>query len=110
MILAGADIGLLGKKPLSVALSTTSAEYIALSQCAQEIVWVRRLLHEIGDGTVSPTKIFEDNQGPIKLARNPGSSKRTRHIDIRFHFTREAIEEGVVNLEYCHTTEMMQTC
>ena len=80
----------------SVALSTTGAEHIALSQCAQEIVWVRRLLREIGNGIVSPTRVFEDSQGAIKLARNPGSSKRTRHINICFHFTKEAIEEGVI--------------
>ena len=106
MLLAGAAISWLSKKQPSVALSTTGAEYIALSQCAQEIVWVRRLLHEIGKSSEFPTKVFEDNQGAIKLAGNPGSSKRTRHIDIRFHFTREAIEEGVIELVYCNTTEM----
>ena len=52
------------------------------------------------------TRFSRDNQGAIKLAQNPGSSRRTRHIDIRFHFTREAIEEGVVELVYCNTAEM----
>jgi len=106
VILAGAAISWLSKKQQSVALSTTGAEYIALSQCAQEIVWIRRLLQEIGDGVMPPTKVFEDNQGAIQLARNPGSSRRTRHIDIRFHFTREAMEEGVIDIVYCHTKDM----
>ena len=55
---------------------------------------------------MSPIKAFEDNQGAIKLAWNPGSSRRTRHIDSRFHFTREAAEERVINLKYCNTKEM----
>ena len=49
VLLAGLAISWLSKKQPSVALSTTGAEYIALSQCAQEIIWVRRLLHEIGN-------------------------------------------------------------
>lgn len=106
VILAGAAISWLSKKQQSVALSTTGAEYVALSQCAQEIVWLRRLLCEIGDSVMPSTTVFEDNQGAIKLAHNPGSSRRTRHIDIRFHFTREAIEEGVIDLVYCHTLDM----
>ena len=55
---------------------------------------------------MSPTKVFEDNQGAIKLARNPGSSKRTRHIDIRYHFIREIIDQGVIEVVYCYTKEM----
>ena len=106
VFLAEAAISLLSKKQPTIALSTTGAEYIALSPCTQEVVWIRRLLRETGDSIVSPTRIFEDNQGAIKLARNPGCSKRTRHIDIRFHFTKEAVAEGIIKLVYCHTMEM----
>ena len=53
------------------------------------------------------TMIYEDNQGCIALARNPVFHSRTKHIDIKFHFLREKIEEGVMKLEYKPTNEMI---
>ncbi|GMF43613.1 unnamed protein product [Phytophthora lilii] len=48
-------------------------------------------------------KIYEDNQGSIALAKNPEFHKRTKHIDIRYHFVREKVEDGQVVLQYCST-------
>ena len=53
------------------------------------------------------TMIYEDNQGCIALARNPVFHSRTKHIDIKFQFLREKIEEGVMKLEYKPTNEMV---
>ncbi|CEG41664.1 copia partial [Plasmopara halstedii] len=53
-----------------------------------------------------PVKIFEDNQGSIALAKNPEFHKRTKHIDIRYPFVREKVEEGRVILQYCSTKDM----
>ena len=53
------------------------------------------------------TMIYEDNQGCIALARNPVFHSRTKHIDIKFHFLREKIKEGVMKLEYKPTNEMI---
>uniref|UniRef100_A0AAV1V977 Copia protein n=1 Tax=Peronospora matthiolae TaxID=2874970 RepID=A0AAV1V977_9STRA len=50
--------------------------------------------------------IFEDNQGSIALAKNPEFHKRTKHIDIRYHFVREKVAEGTLVLEYCSTKDM----
>ena len=51
-------------------------------------------------------KIYEDNQGSIALAKNPEFHKRTKHIDIRYHFVREKVEDGQVLLQYCATKDM----
>ena len=50
---------------------------------------------------------MEDNQGAIALAQNPIAHARTKHIDIRHHFVREAIQDGIISLQYCHTKEMV---
>nr|CCA21918.1 PREDICTED: copia proteinlike putative [Albugo laibachii Nc14] len=53
------------------------------------------------------TTIYEDNQGCIALAKNPVFHSRTKHIDIKFHFLREKVEDGVIVLEYKPTDEMI---
>ena len=53
------------------------------------------------------TKIFEDNQGAIALAKNPTHHSRTKHIDIKYHYVREAVSTKEINLEYCPTQDMI---
>ena len=50
---------------------------------------------------------MEDNQGTIAMAKNPVSHVRTKDIDIRYHYVREAVQDGVINLHYCPTEEMI---
>ncbi|KAG3230124.1 hypothetical protein PI124_g24777 [Phytophthora idaei] len=52
-------------------------------------------------------KIYEDNQGSIALAKNPEFHKRTKHIDIRYHFVREKVEDSQVVLQYVSTIDML---
>ncbi len=52
------------------------------------------------------TVVMEDNQGTIVIAKNPVGHARTKHIDIRYHYVREVIQEGVITLEYCPTETM----
>ncbi len=87
-LLGGGAVSWLSKKQSTVALSTAEAEYVALSQAAQECVWLRRLLSDLGMD-VSPVMILEDNQGAIAIAKNPVDHSRTKHIDIRYHYIRE---------------------
>ena len=54
----------------------------------------------------TPTIIREDNQGTIAVARNPISHARTKHIDIKFHYVREALYDRVIELVYCPTEQM----
>ena len=93
------------KRQPTVALSSTEAEYMALTQAAKEALWLQGLLSEFGIKKTRPTTILEDNQGCIALAKNPTSHARTKHIDIRHHFIRETLEAGQIKLDYCPTVE-----
>uniref|UniRef100_H3H925 Integrase catalytic domain-containing protein n=1 Tax=Phytophthora ramorum TaxID=164328 RepID=H3H925_PHYRM len=83
----GGCISWRSKKQRTVALSSTEAEYMALSEATQEAVWLKVFLCELGEmASDEAVKIYEDNQGSIALAKNPQFHKRTKHIDIRYHF------------------------
>lgn len=84
----------------SVSLSTTEAEYVAASSAVKEMMWIRQLLDDIGSSSLNPTELKLDNQGAIKLIKNPEYHKRTKHIDVKYHFIREKYDEGVVKPMY----------
>ncbi|UYV73960.1 hypothetical protein LAZ67_11001597 [Cordylochernes scorpioides] len=77
-----------------IALSTTESEYIAACSAAKELIWIRRLLQGIGCDITKETELYIDNQAAIKLVENPVFHKRTKHIDVRYHFIRSKHEEA----------------
>ena len=105
--LSGAAISWRSKKQACVALSTAEAEYIALASAAQEAVWVRQLLTDLRSNPEEATRIYEDNQSAICLAKNPQFHGRAKHIGIKYHFIREQVENGNVELSYYRTEEMV---
>ena len=105
--IGNATVSWSSKKQAVVALSSTEAEYISLCRATQESVWLRNLLRDVGFKQLEPTCIREDNQGAMCLARNPKDHPRTKHIDIKYHYTREKIEQKVIRLEYVPTSEML---
>ena len=84
-------------------LSSTEAEYMAMTRAAQEAIWLRQLLEQLGFKQDSPTKLQGDNQGAIALAKNPGDHPRSKHIQLRYHFIRFSISEGLIELDYVPT-------
>jgi hypothetical protein len=90
-----------------VACSSTEAEYIALSETMREVIWIRQMLTELGFNQKSATTVFEDNQGCISISKNRRTDKRTKHIDLRFHFCRDQVEQGTISVEYCPTEAMI---
>ena len=106
-LLGGNIISWASKKQPVVALSTTEAEYIALCLATQEAIWLRRLCASVGQAQTKPTKILEDNQGTISMSRNPRDNSRTKHIDIKYHFVREAVEKNETDIVHCRTQEMV---
>ena len=90
-----------------VTLSTVEAEYVSLSSTAQDMVWLRTLLRDLGFPQTLPSTIFEDNQGAIALAEGVKFSRKSKHIDVRFHFIRQQIEVGNIQLKYCPSQEML---
>lgn len=87
-----------------VALSSTEAEYISLSDCVKQVLWHRKLINEL-ENKQFQVKIYMDNESSIKLSKNDAYSARTKHIDVRFHHTRHQIEMQAISIEYRNTAE-----
>ena len=93
------------QKQSCVALSTTESEYISASQTIKEIIWLNKLTTELFKGKLETPTLFVDNQSAIKLIKNPEYHKRTKHIDIRYHFVREKFFEKLFNVQYIATQD-----
>ena len=99
LTLGGCPVIWVSKLQTEVALSTTEAEYIALSQSMRELIPLRRMLQEIGQNiTVTQdntallhSTVFEDNNGALALATAPKMSPRTKHIAVKYHHFRSNI-------------------
>jgi hypothetical protein len=91
------------RKQKSVALSTMEAEYMALSDAIKEVIWIRALAKSMGFKLNEPTKIFEDNNACIELAKDPKHRERAKQIDIRYHFIRNHIAKGEIVIVKCET-------
>ena len=85
--MSGGAISWLSQKQATVALSTAEAEYIALGSATQEAIWLNQLLTDLKIDTKGSIEILEDNQSAIAMAKNSIGHKRTKHIDIKHHFS-----------------------
>ena len=90
----------------TISLSTTEAEYIALTHAAKEAIWLRNLISELFGPITTPITILADNQSAIALAKDDRFHPWTKHINIRYHFICYIIKEGKIHLMYCPTEEM----
>ncbi|GJZ86360.1 retrovirus-related pol polyprotein from transposon TNT 1-94 [Tanacetum coccineum] len=90
------------KKQKSTAISTTEAEYIALSGCCAQILWMRSQLRDYGFA-FNKIPMYCDNQSAIALCCNSVQHSRSKHIDIRHHFIKEQVEKKVVELYFVET-------
>eukprot|EP00253_Pinus_taeda_P016269 PITA_16269 len=95
------------KKQSIVALSTVEAEYVTATAGACQAVWMRRMLRSLGQEQAKAIVIFCDNSSAIALSKNSVFHKRTKHIDTRFHYIRELVNNGEIVLEHCRTQEQV---
>ena len=87
-ILNGAAISWKSKRQTSVALSTAEAEYVSASSMVQEVIYLRKLLANLGFPQTGPTVVFADNETCIAWSEGSiGGSERAKHLDLRFHFS-----------------------
>ena len=93
------------KKQQTVALSTCEAEYIAAAACACQAMWLGYILSELNLEKDDPVNIYVDNKSAISLAKNPVSHNHSKHINIKYHFIREQVNEKIVKLVHCRTYE-----
>eukprot|EP00253_Pinus_taeda_P014939 PITA_14939 len=95
------------KKQLVVSLSTAEEEYVAATAAAYEAVWLRRVLINLCHEQENGTTIYCDNSSAISLSRNSVFHKKTKHIDTKFHFIRELVNNGEIVLQHCRTEDQL---
>ena len=86
-------------------LSSTEAEYVALSEAAKEVKFVYQVLSDMGAKIELPIVIRVDNVGAIFMSGNTAISDRTKHVDIRYNYVREYIEDGFVKIIFVKTKD-----
>jgi hypothetical protein len=106
-IIHGGAVSWSAKRQQIVSLSTTESEYVAAAHAAKEAKWLRSLIQQLFNVEMAPTTLFSDNQSAIALAKDHQYHARTKHIDIRYHFIRWIIDQGVLRLVYCPTDDMI---
>ena len=102
--LAGGAVSWLSKLQTVIALSTTEAEYMAATQACKEAIWIQRLIEELGHKQ-QKISVYCDSQSALHIARNPAFHSRTKHIGVQYHFVREVVEEGSVDMQKIHTKD-----
>jgi transposase InsO family protein len=105
-LIDGATVSWASRKQELVTLSTAEAEYVAATHAAKECIWLRRLIEPLFGPSLTPTILHCDNQAAVHLATDDNYHARTKHIDIRFHFIRQTISDGHVDIKFCPTQDM----
>jgi hypothetical protein len=107
----GAPLTWFSRKQSLVATSTMESEFYAAMEATREIVWVRRLISELGIGLdvskyiQSPTKLHIDNASAIAFIENDINHNRTKHIDTDFHYCRSKVKDGTITIHHIKGTE-----
>lgn len=94
----GGAIAWKSRRQSTTALSTAEAEYMGLSDAARQTVWLRSLLTELNLCPKGPTTLLCDNEAAISLSKDAVQHERSKHIDMRHHFTREKHEDGTLRV------------
>lgn len=106
-LLSGAAICWSLRKQEIVTPSSTEAEYVAATSCVCHCLWLKGILNELGVINYRCIDIMCDNSSTIKLSKNPVMHRRTKHIDVRYHFLRNLSSEGIVKLVFCGTNDQV---
>lgn len=104
--LGDAVISYASRKQTNVTLSSTEAEFVALAEASQELLWIIQLMKEFEIDLISPT-IYEDNQSCLKILEDEKICPRSKHIDVKYYFIRDLWKSKAVLYEYCPTDSML---
>ena len=102
--IGGTIVSWISKLQKFVALSTTEAEYVTATKASKEMIWLQRFMEELGKKKEN-SKLYYDNESGIHLAKNSRFHSKTKHIQLRYHFIRSALEDGHLKLEKIHTSQ-----
>lgn len=106
VLFCGGSISWCSRKQPVVTVSSTEAEYTAAAECCKEIVYLKSLIEELTkEKLVANLKV--DNQSAIKLIKNGVMNRRSKHIDVKYHFIHEKIKEKLINVDYCQSEKQL---
>lgn len=105
----GGPISWCSRRQPIVAMSSTEAEYIAAAECCKEVLYLKSLIQEL---TQKPVRVNLniDNQSAITLIKSGVVNRRSKHIDVRYHFIHERVLSGEINIKYCPTNRQIADC
>ena len=101
----GIPVAWKSKSMKSVVLSTTEAEYVAVSEVVKEIMFWYQMLRSMEIKVPLPNKIQVDNVGAIWFANNSSVSEKTKHVDFRAHFVRDMIKDQVIEIHFVKSAQ-----
>lgn len=97
-------ISWVSQKQRCVALSSCEAEFMAATTAACQGIWLQRVLSQITEIKPGPVILYIDNRSAIDLAKNPVFHGRSKHIDVRYHFIRECVEQRLIVIKHVNTS------
>jgi hypothetical protein len=103
--LQGTPVCWRSKAQKGVTLSSSEAEYVAISDAVKEIKFLYFLLQNLGIVLDLPIVVKTDNIGTLFMSQNSSTGVRTRHVDTRYHFMREKIEDGIIKMEFVESLD-----
>jgi len=106
-LIHGSAVTWSAKQQEIITLSTTKAEYVAITHASKKALWLQSLIFQLFNIVLEPTTLFLDNKSAIELMKDHQYHAQTKHIDILFHFIHWIVEEGSICLVYCSTNEMI---
>lgn len=95
------------KKQKVVSLSSAESEFRGIVKGITELIWIRKLLTEIGFSPLNSCKLMCDNKAAISISKNPVQHDRTKHVEIDRHFIKEKLEERVIDLPHVRSEEQL---
>ena len=101
----GVRVAWKSKSMKSVVLSTTEAEYVAVSEVVKEIKFLYQMLRSMEIKVPLPIKVQVDAVGAIWLANNSSVSERTNYVDLRAHFVRDMIKDQVIEIKFVKSAD-----
>ena len=106
-ILTDGPISFSSKKQSAIALSSTEVEYRGVVNAATQCLWLHGILEKFGMETETSTFIYCDNQSTIRISIDPILRQRTKHIEIHMHYIRGLVHDGVIDMQYCVSSEQV---
>ena len=105
LFVCGVLVAWRSKQQKTVALSSSEAEFVAASEAVKDVLFVVNVLESLGIEVEKPIIVRVDNMGAVFMSQNNSSGARTRHVDTRWHFVRELVEDKFIEVVFVKSEE-----